>query len=91
VASNDPVERHLVASIASAHARIGLTYDELRARTAPGRAAAFARFEQRADPEGRLDPAERRRQAKELQRAHMLEMSRRALRARRARTAEAAR
>lgn len=55
------------------------------ARTAPGRAAANARFEKEVDPEGTLPADERRRRADHLMRAHMSGMARKSVAARRAR------
>jgi uncharacterized protein with PIN domain len=61
--------------------------DDRSARTAPGREAAFSRYEAQVDPEGKLDPAERRLRARYLQRAHMAELSVKAAQARRAKAA----
>jgi len=50
--------------------------------TAPMRAAAFARFEREADPDGTLTPEERDRRARLLQRAHLLRIGIKARKAR---------
>jgi hypothetical protein len=61
--------------------------DDRAARTAPGRNAAFARFEREVDPDGTLDPDERHRRARHLQKAYMARLSLKAAQARRTRVA----
>lgn len=63
-----PAERRLAAQIA-AHESWATTPDRT-ARTAPARAAMMAKFEQQADPDGKLSPAERARRAEHLRKAH---------------------
>lgn len=67
-ASRIPTERRLAAQIA-AHESWAQTEDR-SARTAPARSAMLAKFEQQADPEGKLLPAERARRAEHLRKAH---------------------
>lgn len=65
----------------AAHASWANTADRT-ARTANGRAAARARFEQMVDPDGTLPEAERIARAQQAQQAHMLRMSLKASQAR---------
>lgn len=83
-----PAERSLRASLA---ANVGWanTPDRL-ARTAPGRAAAEARFEKLVDPEGLLPPAERAKRAANARKAHFQRMALASARSRRARAAAGA-
>ncbi|MDQ3574976.1 MAG: hypothetical protein M3404_08670 [Actinomycetota bacterium] len=76
-----PNERVLRARLA-AHASWANTHDPT-ARTAPGRAAALARFEDEVDPDHVLPEEERRRRAQHAMRAHMTRLALRSARARR--------
>jgi len=58
--------------------------EDRAAHTAPGRAAADARFEHQVDPEGVLPPKERAFRAAHARKAHMLLMAQRSVEARRA-------
>ena len=53
------------------------------ARTAPARAAAFARFEREVDPDGVLSPAERARRAESARKAYFTRLALRSAQARR--------
>jgi hypothetical protein len=57
------------------------------ARTAPGRAAAEARFEKQVDPDGILAPKVRRQRAEAARKAHFARMALNSARARAARKA----
>lgn len=78
-----PAERTLRAQLA-AHASWAHTTNPT-ARTAPGRQAFLARFEQEVDPDGALDPADRRRRAEHARRAYMAKLAMRSSQARRRR------
>jgi hypothetical protein len=54
------------------------------ARTAPGRKAAWEKFEKQVDPEGILEPAERARRAEHARKAHFTRLAYLSARARRA-------
>lgn len=58
--------------------------DDRTAATAPGREAAWLRYERLVDPDSRLRPEERRRRALLLRRAEMIVLSEKAVAARRA-------
>ena len=75
----------LAAEIA-AHESWARTPDRT-ARTAPGLAAALAKFEREADPDGVLPPEERTRRAEHLRRAHLARIALKSAKARRARAA----
>jgi hypothetical protein len=75
-----PAERALLARIA-AHRSWANTIDA-SARTANGRAAAWARFEREVDPEGVLSPEERRRRAGHARKAYFTDLALRSARAR---------
>jgi hypothetical protein len=72
----------------AAHESWSNTADPI-ARTAPGRAAAMARFERQVDPDGILPAAERARRAKHRQSAEMARLALKSAQARRRRKAEA--
>jgi len=83
-----PAERKLAAQIA-AHESWANTPDR-SARTAKARAALMAKFEQQADPEGKLLPAERALRAEHLRKAHFQRLALASAKARRtAKTAQA--
>lgn len=71
-----PAER-VLAGRAGAHKSWAQTEDRT-ARTEAARAAAEARFERQADPDGVLAPAERRRRAKQLRAAFYADIQRKA-------------
>jgi hypothetical protein len=58
--------------------------DDPAARTAPARAAALARFEREADPDGTQPPEERARRAAHLRSAYFARLALASARARRA-------
>jgi hypothetical protein len=68
-----PAQRKLRAQLA-AHTRWSQC-DDPAAHTAAARAAADARFEKIADPDGKLTPAERERRAASLRKAHCARMA----------------
>ncbi|MER8025330.1 hypothetical protein [Glutamicibacter protophormiae] len=74
-------ERKLAAQIA-AHESWAKTADR-SARTAKARAALMAKFEQQADPEGKLLPAERAKRAEHLRKAHFKRLALASAKARR--------
>lgn len=81
VASNDPIERSLIARMAAhrLHAQIA----DPAAHTAPGRAAFAARFEKLVDADGVLAPAERARRADHAKRAYFAALALKSRQARR--------
>ena len=79
-----PAQRALRARIA-AHTSWANTKDR-SARTAPGRRAFLARFEDRVDPDGTLSPAERSRRAEQALRAHMARLALKSARVRQRRS-----
>lgn len=79
----DPTERTLTAR-AMAHHSWAKTEDRNK-RTAPGRAAADARFERQVDPDGVLDPVERAKRAESARKAYFTELALKSHRARLAR------
>jgi hypothetical protein len=80
-----PAERVLRARIA-VHMSWANTKDR-SARTAPGRRAFLARFEDQVDPDGTLNPAERVRRAEQAMRAHMARLALKSAQVRRRRRA----
>lgn len=80
--ASTPAERKLAAQIA-AHESWANTPDR-SARTAKARAALMAKFEQQADPEGKLLPAERALRAEHLRKAHFKRLALASAKARRA-------
>lgn len=80
--ASTPAERKLAAQIA-AHESWANTPDR-SARTAKARAALMAKFEQQADPEGKLLPAERVLRAEHLRKAHFKRLALASAKARRA-------
>jgi hypothetical protein len=72
-----------VAGYIGAHESWARTPDR-SARTAKARAAADARFEREADPDGVLDPAERARRADHLRKAHFARLALKSAQSRRA-------
>ena len=56
------------------------------ARTANGRKAFNDRFEQQADPDGRLSPEERAKRADRLRRAYFIELAAKSVAVRRAKS-----
>ena len=68
-----PSERTLRASIA-AHTMWGKT-DDWTARTKPGRDAFRKSFDNKVDPDGKLDPAERSKRGEALYQAHFKRMA----------------
>lgn len=79
-------ERTIVAKIA-ANTSWANTPDR-SARTAPARAALWAKFEAEVDPDGTLNPAERAKRAENLRKAHFQRLALKSAQARR-RNAEA--
>jgi hypothetical protein len=79
--SATPVERTLRAQLA-AHMSWAKTEDAT-ARTAPGRAAFFRRFELEVDPTGSLPEAERNRRAESARRAYYSRLALMSVKARR--------
>lgn len=77
----DPAERSLIGRIAAAESWANTP--DRSARTAPGRAAMLAKFEQQVDPDERLDPAERARRAAYKRTAHFQRLALRSAQARR--------
>lgn len=86
--SKDPDDRSRIGKTA-AQVRWAMETDRAAA-TAPGRAAAEARFEKLVDPDGVLDPVERARHAELLRSAHFRQMGRKSAKSR-ARSAAARR
>lgn len=80
-----PAERSLRARIGAhaMHAR-----NDPREITAAGRASFLRRFEEQADPEGKLDPAERARRAAHLRAAYFGQLALRSAKVRRQRAAQ---
>lgn len=76
-----PSERVLRARIA-AHTSWANTSDR-SARTAPGRRAFLARFEDQVDPDGTLPAHERTRRAEQAMKAHMARLALKSAQARR--------
>lgn len=81
--SASAAERRLAARSA-VHTRWGYTRDRTAA-TAPARAAADARFEKLADPEGTLTAQERAKRAASLRKAHYAQLAKRSAEVRRQR------
>ncbi|QCY47526.1 hypothetical protein GcLGCM259_1808 [Glutamicibacter creatinolyticus] len=79
--ASTPTERRIAAQIA-AHESWANTTDR-SARTAKARAALMAKFEQEADPEGKLLPAERAKRAEHLRKAHFKRLALASAKARR--------
>ncbi len=75
-----PAQRSLSNRI-NAHLSWAKTPDR-DARSAPGRAAAAARFERLVDPEGVLPEPERRKRAESLKKAHYLGLAKKSATAR---------
>lgn len=85
--AHDPADRKLSAQQA-ANSRWSKVPDRL-AETAPGRRAAFERFEREVDPDGTLSPAERRKRAENARRAHMQRLALKSLQVRRRKAQQA--
>lgn len=68
-----PSEKSLRAQIA-VHESWARTADR-RARTAPARKAALAKFEAQVDPQGTLEPQERARRAEHARKAHFTRLA----------------
>ncbi|HET6920509.1 MAG TPA: hypothetical protein VFI46_13735 [Jiangellaceae bacterium] len=81
--AKSPADRTLIARI-GAHESWARTPDRA-ARTAPGRAAFFDRFEREVDPDGVLTPAERARRAEHARKAYFAGLALKSAQARRKR------
>ena len=81
MSSSNPAERQLVARLA-AHESWSNTQNRT-ARTAPARAAFYAKFEDEVDPRRDLAPAERAKRAANARKAHFTRLALKSVQSRR--------